>query len=370
MASAHGHLQVAAEDAGGTRARRGAPPTPGRALGGPAVAGAPALAGHPRLTQPARLAGSGTGRVREAHLLRLQRAYGNAAVGWHLQRGAAPAVPEPVPAPGGRTAPTATATGGGAVRVQRWKDDGHIQTTVDAAGQVFTEGARFFRRIGMSRTAFITALGKASINMDKVVPHLTDRFNPFERETKFYKFGLTLASSVASDMLPGNQRAGQTRRGIKGEGPNHGEAGYYDVPRAAAVGGNVARQNEFVKMALEAYQQGQFQKMIDHLGDACHVAADRGSHAEGGQGEGHDTRMPDPSKNESGTNLRLGAGKNFMEGWADNDVVADNPIGYSFGLSCTVLMLREFFDEATGQFGTENVANKFVKPLPSHLEEL
>ena len=91
--------------------------------------------------------------------------------------------------------------------------------------------------------------------------------------------------------------------------------------------------------------------MILKLGDACHVAADRGSHDEGGIGEGHDTRMPDELQGESGTDLSLGPGKNYMENWADNDIVALNPKGYKYGVNCTELALRQFKIKAWRQFG-------------------
>src|SRR5262245_13546678 len=95
---------------------------------------------------------------------------------------------------------------------------------------------------------------------------------------------------------------GQTRRRFKGEGPDHGECGYYAAARASAVAGNVAREDHYLQLALQAYRQGQYRAMIDRLGDACHVSADRGSHDEGGQGEGHDTRKPDTTKGERGNN--------------------------------------------------------------------
>jgi hypothetical protein len=230
--------------------------------------------------------------------------------------------------------------GGSDVRtLHRWKDDGHIKTTREAAMQVFPDEDPMFTKINMTQPAFVNALAQASINMDKVVPHLADRFNPAAKEgPKFWEFTGTLLSSGAKDLLPGNQRKGMTRRGIKGEGPDHGEAGYYDVPKAQAIGGNVAQTNKYITEAVNALQAGNYPQMIAKLGDACHVAADRGSHAEGGQGEGHDTRMPDPEKGESGTNLAAG----YMEGWADNDKMDLNPDGYFLGVAYTMLALGDF----------------------------
>jgi hypothetical protein len=341
MASARARMPAAGDATGAEHARRGAPrkgaeaghATPAGALGGLTEAGSAVRWGQP---PPARLDGPGAGAagVSAVQLLRLQRAYGNAAVRGHLQpKGTAAPAPERAPVGQG---------GGAPARVQRWKDDGHIKTTEDAAKMVFPPVSPFFTTIGMTQTAFIKRVAQASINMDKIVPHLGDRFAPGFGETKFWSFTATLVSSALGDLLPGNQRKGQTRRGIKGEGPDHGEAGYYDIPRASAVAGNVARTDKYVSEAVQAYKDKDFDLMIDRLGDACHVSADRGSHAEGGQGQGHDTRMPDPEKGEKGTNLQ--ANPPFMENWADNDIMGLNPDGYRWGLICTIEVLQDFFE--------------------------
>jgi hypothetical protein len=340
------------ERSDGEHARRGAP-APAGALDGPTAGGARLGAvPHPL----ARLAGPGTGRVRAAQLLRLQRAYGNAAVGRHLQR---------TPAPGGAAArdlaahtPAAgaghpsggtgagTAPRSGAVRVQRWKDDGHVQTTKEAAEFVFMDPYyKLFEMIGKSQDQFIAELSLASLKMDQVVAHLGDRFMPGSGErgqTTFWGFTGTLAKSVVGDALGLIPREGQKRRGIKGEGPDHGEYGYYEMDRDAAAPGNAFHTEMYVDRAVDALKAGDYDLMIEMLGNACHVAADRGSHDEGGQGQGHDTRMPDKKQGEEGTNLKLGPGKNFMENWADNDIVSLNPKGYKHGLICTESALRLF----------------------------
>jgi hypothetical protein len=376
MTGARGHVRSAGETSGDEHAGRGAARKT-------TEAGLPSAAGWvprplSRLASPD--AGTGSGRVRVAQVLQLQRTYGNTAVRRQLQRtrgtalaAAASAVAEAdlaerTPA-AGAGAPLKVARsvpgihvasgqgashvpagqrplaggGGSAPRVQRWKDDGHIQTTVDAANMVFPARAPFFTTIGMTQAEFIKRVGDASINMDKIVPHLGDRFAPGFGETKFFSFTATLIGSVLGDMMPGNQRKGKTRRGIKGEGPDHGEAGYYDVPRSAAIPGNVARTEKYVDAAVQAYKDHDFDLMIDRLGDACHVAADRGSHDEGGQGQGHDTRMPDPEKGEKGTNFK--ATSPYMENWADNDIMDLNPDGYRWGLICTIGALRDFFEK-------------------------
>jgi len=234
--------------------------------------------------------------------------------------------------------------GGSDVRtLHRWKDDGHIATTKEAANGVFSDADPLFTTMNIGKPTFVTRVANASLNMDRVLPHLGDRFAPGFGETKFWSFTATLLASGAKDLLPGNQRKGQTRRGMKGEGPDHGEAGYYDVAKSAAMAGNQQRTDHYVTLAVQAYTAGNYDETINKLGDACHVAADRGPHAEGGQGEGHDTRMPDPDKGEKGTNLKLGGfPNNYMENWADNDIVGQNPDGYYVGLAYTLRALGDF----------------------------
>ena len=82
--------------------------------------------------------------------------------------------------------------------------------------------------------------------------------------------------------------------------------------------------------------------MINKLGDAVHVSADRGSHEEGGIGRGHDIRMPREDLGESGTDINAG----YMENWDDNDSLALNPGARAVGTTYTVEVLVAFFSEA------------------------
>jgi hypothetical protein len=96
----------------------------------------------------------------------------------------------------------------------------------------------------------------------------------------------------------------------KGEGPEHGEDGNYSKPgekggpSAAARAENLKLQEKYVNQSLESYKRakGEIRRtvngnvqltpdvraMFKALGNACHVAQDRGAHWEGTKGMGHD----------------------------------------------------------------------------------
>lgn len=98
------------------------------------------------------------------------------------------------------------------------------------------------------------------------------------------------------------------------EGPEHGEDGNYrttDVATAKAM--NIAEQNKHLNQAIELGKQykqalsiptGTAREKLDklaainkqivkRLGDALHIAQDRGSHREGVKGKGHDDPRPE-----------------------------------------------------------------------------
>jgi hypothetical protein len=124
----------------------------------------------------------------------------------------------------------------------------------------------------------------------------------------------------------------------KGEGPNHGEDGNYaetDERKAAAQ--NIAVQNAYLDKAVAFYRQTESlrragepvheigtaaKEMFNALGDACHVAQDRGSHWEGVKGRGHD----DPRK---------------KKGW-DPDNPSDNAEGYRRAILNTIQLFNRW----------------------------
>jgi hypothetical protein len=105
----------------------------------------------------------------------------------------------------------------------------------------------------------------------------------------------------------------------RGEGPDHGESYNYDpaIPDAECVALNVSRQRMYMWKAVSfARRQQALQRqgatvakqgsaaddMFAALGDACHVAQDRGSHGEGIAGRGHsrtDGKNPDSRADNS-----------------------------------------------------------------------
>jgi hypothetical protein len=93
---------------------------------------------------------------------------------------------------------------------------------------------------------------------------------------------------------------------------------------------------------VAAFSSGDYDSMINKLGDAVHVSADRGSHEEGGIGRGHDIRMPREDLGESGTDIDAG----YMENWDDNDSLSLNATGRAVGTTYTAEVLAAFFTEA------------------------
>lgn len=108
---------------------------------------------------------------------------------------------------------------------------------------------------------------------------------------------------------------------IKAEGPDHGEGGWYVLGWEAARAANIARQIDYRERAIKAYQDYRdrrrspsdaLEEMYGRLGDALHVAQDRGAHNEGTKGFGHnDPRLKDgydpdnPAHNPSGVRAAL-----------------------------------------------------------------
>jgi hypothetical protein len=159
-------------------------------------------------------------------------------------------------------------------------------------------------------------------------------------------FGLSLITSgirnIFQEQTGLQTEESKTHRGIVGEGLDHGEAGNYKEQKDAAAPRNEQHSLKYVAEAVAAFSQGDYQKMVDKLGDAVHVSADRGSHEEGGIGRGHDIRMPRADLGESGTNIDAG----YMEKWDDNDNLGLNPTAKAVGTQFTREVLAAFFTDA------------------------
>jgi hypothetical protein len=124
----------------------------------------------------------------------------------------------------------------------------------------------------------------------------------------------------------------------KGEGPEHGEDGNYShLSESSAASQNINLQNKYLNIALE--HQKTFKsmtlsdipvrklgdvasKIFSALGDACHIAQDRGSHWEGVKGRGHDDPRArnnwdpdDPADNSTGYDKALKNTRQLFEAW-------------------------------------------------------
>lgn len=138
----------------------------------------------------------------------------------------------------------------------------------------------------------------------------------------------------------------------KGEGPEHGEDGDYQNPDiASARKQNVRLQEDLVMQSIDQYRRSKgetrttingkvqvtptVRAMFKLLGDACHVAQDRGAHGEGTANRGHE----DPRT---------------KQGW-DPDNPRDNPEGYRNALENTREVFRMWTWEATMTVGPTGV---------------
>ncbi|UCE50620.1 MAG: DUF4157 domain-containing protein [Phycisphaerales bacterium] len=124
----------------------------------------------------------------------------------------------------------------------------------------------------------------------------------------------------------------------KGEGPEHGEDGNYsNSSESAASAENKRVQKSYLNLAVKYDKEydrlrlkgepirklGKIaRKMFHALGDACHIAQDRGSHGEGVKGKGHD----DPRTKDD---------------W-DPDNSVDNSEGYEKAIANTTELLTDW----------------------------
>ena len=125
---------------------------------------------------------------------------------------------------------------------------------------------------------------------------------------------------------------------IKGEGPEHGEDDNYtkEDPATARIQ-NVKVQNKYLYKAIEHHRTAKklkdegapvheigdaYQRMLKALGNACHIAQDRGSHREGVKGMGHDDPRTkndwdpdDPHDNYAGYLLAVHNTRQLLNTW-------------------------------------------------------
>ncbi|MEO0078371.1 MAG: DUF4157 domain-containing protein [candidate division WOR-3 bacterium] len=125
-------------------------------------------------------------------------------------------------------------------------------------------------------------------------------------------------------------------RRMPAEGPDHGEGGNYELSFSAARPRNEARQDEYRQAASSLYNEWKRtsngtrigtppEEVSDRLGDAMHVAQDRGAHWEGAQNMGH----ADPR-------VRF-----MFAGWSPDDP-SDNRQGYQNAKRYTEDVFRRF----------------------------
>jgi hypothetical protein len=120
-----------------------------------------------------------------------------------------------------------------------------------------------------------------------------------------------LAFNAGSKLMTNHAALVAYYRAGRNNALNHGEGGCYAIPSASAAPLNRARVDYYVGLARAASRSLRSmplwspqravmrQVMLQAIGDALHVAQDRGSHSEGGIGRGHDQRVYDPDKRDT-----------------------------------------------------------------------
>jgi hypothetical protein len=347
MRAAHTRTSAGAEPAAEAvhRKKRGEDTAP---KADPAVAHAAAVASFTAL-----------GSLRAAQvssMQRLQQTIGNQAVQALVQR------TRPVPA------------AAGAPVVQRWHDDGHVKTTEDAVDAVGGDTlAAHFPKFANNSGGLKTRLGDASLNMDRFFPQVGQGPEKESHNVGRLPTLAAFATGMAWSQL--KRITGQGRsRGLFGEGANHGEAGMY-TQWSGAEANNLARENQFIDQAVQALGTGDYDTALNRLGDASHVAADRGSHGEGHKGRGHDTPMPPTGKTGYRftplTQAQTDNDYDYMESWEDNDDLGKNKDGYTYGLDKTTDMFQRFLGkapdpEALAEKGAEHGAEEGIELTELH----
>lgn len=138
------------------------------------------------------------------------------------------------------------------------------------------------------------------------------------------------------------------KKRVLAEGPEHGEDGNYTTTDpGSAASQNIKEQRKHLEGALRHRKRfnrvlksktetmreklGKLasinKDIVERLGDALHIAQDRGSHWEGVKGRGHD----DPN------DLAQGGKKN-------TDDPKDNPGGFTLAYLHTLHVLKEYWD--------------------------
>jgi len=215
-------------------------------------------------------------------------------------------------------------------------------------GAVHKEITRTVASTIIADEEFVSKLEEASVKMDYRVRRLAKAAVPFLPAAGGLVGGAILGGIVGGAILGGI--VGGLIGGIAGalatplgltrfppEGPEHGEGGMYEMEIGPARAINEGVQNERLEAAISAYktwkERGEGGPMpaavIENLGDALHIAQDRGSHWEGAKGMGHD----DPRH------------KHMLFGWSPDDP-RDNPDGYWRARENTSAVLWQFVDEA------------------------
>lgn len=159
--------------------------------------------------------------------------------------------------------------------VQRWGPGGHYSLTTNAVNDVFDQPSPSFRNI----------LGASATKMDMKVPEI--KFNLGGKIIGGVPLDKTTRVRLLQNHYLNNQFNAR----------NHGEGGCYLQDEATARGTNFRQQDYYLNKARSQERLYRLAPapakyplalpILYDVGDAVHIAQDRGSHGEGATGRGH-----------------------------------------------------------------------------------
>ena len=189
-------------------------------------------------------------------------------------------------------------------RLQLWRPSGHRELTSDGARAV----ARNFPNFTINDHA-VGRLAAWSRWMDFKIRELA--FNVGSKLLNVPIIGRLLGRNIQDYYSRHPSRA-----------LNHGEGGLYSTPRPEAARRNRRRQEEYESGAGRLFdslprvfptrsdRDRARESVFEVLGDALHVAQDRGAHGEGARGEGHSRPGFDPDDRNQNPRGYQEAGRN------------------------------------------------------------
>lgn len=186
--------------------------------------------------------------------------------------------------------------------IQRWGPSDHKKITKEKV----SESLKGSMPLGIDEEK-LDLLASSATQMDLKAPELN------------FNIGGKILGLTTIDKQKGVERLQQYYSENVENALNHGEGGLYSMDSTSAAAENVKNQDIYIKDAEDTYYRSlksgrgfdtkSTDAVIGALGDAFHVAEDRGSHGEGAEGKGHAGEiLTGKNPDKRGTN---------PDGWSD-----------------------------------------------------